>query len=89
MTNDFFVNLLDMNTKWQKSTGPEGVLEGYDRNNRRVSVTPIAGVLAAGGSDAFVKLAHALDAAAAKIGIDFVGGLRRSSRRASRDATRP
>ncbi len=42
--------------------------------NRRVSVTPIAGVLAAGGSDAFVKLAHALDAAAGEIGIDFVGG---------------
>jgi catalase-peroxidase len=31
LTNDFFVNLLDMNTKWQKSTGPAGVLEGHDR----------------------------------------------------------
>ena len=29
--NDFFVNLLDMNTKWQKSTTSEGVLEGNDR----------------------------------------------------------
>jgi len=31
LTNDFFVNLLDMRTKWQKSTTSEGVLEGRDR----------------------------------------------------------
>jgi catalase-peroxidase len=31
LTNDFFVNLLDMSTKWQKSATAEGVLEGHDR----------------------------------------------------------
>lgn len=31
LTNDFFVNLLDMKTKWQKSATTEGVLEGYNR----------------------------------------------------------
>jgi catalase-peroxidase len=31
LTNDYFVNLLDMNTKWQKRAGSEGVLEGHDR----------------------------------------------------------
>ena len=31
LTNDFFVNLLDMKTKWQKSDPSEGVLEGHDR----------------------------------------------------------
>ena len=31
LTNDFFVNLLDMNTTWQKSATSEGVMEGYDR----------------------------------------------------------
>ncbi|MDR3750030.1 MAG: catalase/peroxidase HPI [Terracidiphilus sp.] len=31
LTNDFFVNLLDMHTKWQKSATSEGVLEGRDR----------------------------------------------------------
>jgi catalase-peroxidase len=31
LTNDFFVNLLDMNTKWQKSAASESVLEGRDR----------------------------------------------------------
>jgi catalase-peroxidase len=31
LTNDFFVNLLDMGTKWQKSAALEGVLDGTDR----------------------------------------------------------
>jgi catalase-peroxidase len=31
LSNDFFVNLLDMGTQWQKSTTTEGVLEGRDR----------------------------------------------------------
>jgi catalase-peroxidase len=31
LSNDFFVNLLDMGTKWQKSS-TEGVLEGRDRS---------------------------------------------------------
>jgi catalase-peroxidase len=31
LSNDFFVNLLDMNTQWQKSALAAGVLEGRDR----------------------------------------------------------
>ena len=31
LTNDFFVNLLDMSTTWQKSAKTAGVLEGRDR----------------------------------------------------------
>jgi catalase-peroxidase len=31
LTNDFFVNLLDMNTKWQASSTSDGVFEGRDR----------------------------------------------------------
>jgi catalase-peroxidase len=31
LTNDFFINLLDMNTKWQSSSTAEGVYEGRDR----------------------------------------------------------
>jgi len=31
LTNDFFVNLLDMKTKWQKSAASESMLEGRDR----------------------------------------------------------
>jgi catalase-peroxidase len=39
LTNDFFVNLLDMNTKWQKSAASEGVLEGLDRASGEVKGT--------------------------------------------------
>jgi catalase-peroxidase len=31
LSNDFFVNLLDMSTKWQKSNASEGLYEGVDR----------------------------------------------------------
>ena len=31
LTNDFFVNLLDMSTKWQRSAANAGILEGRDR----------------------------------------------------------
>jgi len=31
LNNDFFVNLLDMSTKWSKSAQAEGVFEGQDR----------------------------------------------------------
>ena len=31
LSNDFFVNLLDMDTKWQPSAGADGVYEGRDR----------------------------------------------------------
>ncbi|HLK61976.1 MAG TPA: catalase/peroxidase HPI [Bryobacteraceae bacterium] len=38
LTNDFFVNLLDMKTKWQKSD-TEGVLEGRDRSTNELKWT--------------------------------------------------
>ena len=39
LTNDFFVNLLDMGTKWQKSGSQDGVLEGRDRKSDAVKWT--------------------------------------------------
>ncbi len=39
LTNDFFVNLLDMNTKWQKHGKTEGVLEGHDRASGKLKWT--------------------------------------------------
>jgi len=43
LTNDFFVNLLDMRTKWQKSAASAGVLEGRDRTTgeRRWTATTV------------------------------------------------
>ena len=39
LTNDFFVNLLDMKTKWQPSTTAEGVYEGRDRATGQIKWT--------------------------------------------------
>jgi catalase-peroxidase len=39
LTNDFFVNLLDMSTTWQASAASEGVFEGRDRATGEVKWT--------------------------------------------------
>ncbi len=39
LTNDFFVNLLDMNTKWEASSTSEGVYEGRDRATGKIKWT--------------------------------------------------
>jgi len=43
LSNDFFVNLLDMSTKWAKSTQSEGIYEGLDRTTGKVkwTATPV------------------------------------------------
>lgn len=39
LTNDFYVNLLDMGTRWEKSKTEHGVLEGYDRKTGKLKWT--------------------------------------------------
>ena len=39
LTNDFFVNLLDMDTEWQASADDEGVFEGRDRGTGEIKWT--------------------------------------------------
>ncbi len=39
LTNDFFVNLIDMSTQWQPSAGSEGVYEGRDQKTKEVKWT--------------------------------------------------
>jgi catalase-peroxidase len=43
LTNDFFLNLLDMGTKWEKSGTKEGIYEGKDRKSGAVkwTATPV------------------------------------------------
>ena len=43
LTNDFFVNLLDMSTRWQKVASQEGLYEGVDRTTGKVkrTATPV------------------------------------------------
>ena len=39
LSNDFFTNLLDMSTKWQKSATTEGLYEGIDRKTGEIKWT--------------------------------------------------
>jgi len=39
LTNDFFVNLLDMGTEWQPANGSPGVYEGRDRKTNKLKWT--------------------------------------------------
>jgi catalase-peroxidase len=43
LSNDFFVNLLDMSTQWSKSAATEGIYEGKDRATGKVrwTATPV------------------------------------------------
>ena len=43
LSNDFFVNLLDMSTKWSKSADAEGLYEGRDRKTGELkwTATPV------------------------------------------------
>ncbi|QRN03104.1 catalase/peroxidase HPI [Legionella sp. MW5194] len=36
LSNDYFVNLLDMSTEWKKSSSVEGEYEGYDRSTGKL-----------------------------------------------------
>ena len=42
LTNDFFVNLLDMGTEWRVSESTENVYEGRDRSTGEVTRTATA-----------------------------------------------
>ena len=39
LSNDYFVNLLDMSTKWNKSTREDGIYEGVDRTTGKLKWT--------------------------------------------------
>jgi len=39
LTNDFFLNLLDMRTQWQPAAGSDGVYEGRDRKTKELKWT--------------------------------------------------
>ncbi|MBK7154818.1 MAG: catalase/peroxidase [Sandaracinaceae bacterium] len=72
LTNDFFVNLLDMNTTWQRSATP-GVLEGRDRSTGAVKWTGTVVDLVLGSNSQLRALAevYACDDAQADFVRDF------------------
>jgi len=57
LSNDFFVNLLDMRTQWQKST-TGGVLEGRDRSSGEVKWTATVADLVFGSNSQLRALAE-------------------------------
>jgi catalase-peroxidase len=58
LTNDFFVNLLDMETKWQKSASIPGVLEGRDRKTGELKWTGTIADLVFGSNSQLRALAE-------------------------------
>jgi catalase-peroxidase len=73
LTNDFFVNLLDMDTEWQPSS-TDGVYEGRDRSTGEVRWTGTAADLVFGSNAQLRALAevYACDDAERKFVDDFV-----------------
>jgi catalase-peroxidase len=74
LTNDFFLNLLDMNTKWQKSATTKGVLEGRDRATGQLKWTGTVVDLVFGSNSQLRALAevYACDDAQETFVHDFV-----------------
>ncbi len=74
LTNDFFVNLLDMDTEWKASATEEGVFEGRDRATGQVKWTATAADLVFGSNSQLRAIAevYACDDAAHQFQHDFV-----------------
>jgi len=74
LTNDFFVNLLDMGTEWKAATSPEGVYEGRDRATGELKWTGTAVDLVFGSNSELRAIAevYASDDSKEKLVRDFV-----------------
>ena len=74
LSNDFFVNLLDMSTEWKKSAAAEGVYEGRDRKSGAIKWTASAVDLIVGSNSELRAVAevYASDDAKETFVRDFV-----------------
>ena len=66
LTNDFFVNLLDMSTTWKASSTSEGLFEGRDRGTGELKWTGTRGDLVFGSNSQLRALAEVYGCADAK-----------------------
>jgi len=73
LSNDFFVNLLDMSTTWRKA-GTEGLYEGVDRATGKVkyTATPVDLIFGSNSELRAVAEVYAYDDAQARFVNDFV-----------------
>ena len=74
LSNDFFVNLLDMSTQWSKSSTSEGVYEGRDRGTAELkwTATPVDLIFGSSSELRAIAEVYAADDAQAKFVRDFV-----------------
>ena len=74
LSNDFFVNLLDMSTKWTKSSRGEGIYEGRDRGTDELkwTATPVDLVFGSSSDLRAVAEVYASDDGKEKFITDFV-----------------
>ncbi len=74
LSNDFFVNLLDMSTKWTKSSTSEGIYEGRDRGTGELkwTATPVDLVFGSNAELRAVAEVYAADDAREKFLRDYV-----------------
>lgn len=74
LSNDFFVNLLDMSTKWEKSAKQKGIYQGLDRQTGKLKwmATPVDLVFGSNNELRAVAEVYAANDAKAKFINDFV-----------------
>ena len=77
LSNDFFINLLDMSTQWGKSAASEDIFEGCDRETGKVKWTATSVDLAFGSNSQLRAIAevYACGDAQRKFIQDFVSGM--------------
>ncbi len=74
LSNDFFVNLLDMSTEWKKSAKTEGLYEGFDRKSGKSkwTATPVDLIFGSNSELRAVAEAYAFNDSKEKFVRDFV-----------------
>ena len=74
LSNDFFVNLLDMSTKWSKSSSSEGVYDGRDREtgNMKWTASPVDLIFGSNSELRAIAEVYAAEDAKEKFVQDFV-----------------
>ncbi len=74
LNNDFFINLLDMSTKWNKSSKTEGVYEGVDRQTGKIKwqATPVDLMFGSNAELRAIAEVYASDDAKEKFVNDFI-----------------
>ncbi len=74
LSNDFFVNLLDMSTEWSKASGSEGVYEGRDRGTGELKWTasPVDLIFGSNSELRAIAEVYGADDGGARLARDFV-----------------